>query len=240
MLEPQQDGVLLFLVGIANAHLHQEAVDLRLGQREGAFQLDRVLSGEDKEGTRQRVGHAVHGDLPFLHGLQQRALRAGRGAVDLVSQHDLGLHRPSPKLELLTLLVEIGDTRNVRGQEVGGELNAGESAAQAAGNGLSQRRLADTWHVLNKHMPFAEKRHQRQLRYLPLTDDDLANVLQHSRGRISDVHERCSYEYCAHHPPTKSAVQCAVTVYHDSWQVDKKTRGQVPHCLLVSLSTSFL
>jgi hypothetical protein len=34
---------------IADAHVHQEAVELRLGQREGALLLDRVLRGHHQE-----------------------------------------------------------------------------------------------------------------------------------------------------------------------------------------------
>ena len=42
-----------------------------------------------KNGSRQRIGLAVGGDLVFLHRLEQRALRLGRGAVHLVGQHQL-------------------------------------------------------------------------------------------------------------------------------------------------------
>ena len=53
--EPQ-DLALAGRSGIADAHVHQEAVELRFGQRVGAFLLDRVLRGHHQEQRRQRIG----------------------------------------------------------------------------------------------------------------------------------------------------------------------------------------
>ena len=64
----------------------QEAVELRLGQRERALELDRVLRREHEERLGQRVRLAVDGDLPLLHRLEQRRLRLRRRAVDLVGE----------------------------------------------------------------------------------------------------------------------------------------------------------
>jgi hypothetical protein len=46
-----------------------------------------------KEGAGQGAGFAFHRDLLFFHGLQQRALGLGAGAVDFVGQQHLGKHR---------------------------------------------------------------------------------------------------------------------------------------------------
>ena len=86
---------------VAERQAQQEAVELRLGQRERALELDRVLRRQHQERPRQRARLAVDGDLALLHRLQQRRLGARRGAVDLVGQHDLGEDRPGPELELL-------------------------------------------------------------------------------------------------------------------------------------------
>ena len=90
---------------VAHIDAHQEPVQLRLGQREGALVLDRVLGGDDQERQRQRVRYAVHRDLALFHGLQQRRLGLGRGPVDLVGQHQLGRDGTGPEGELTGGLV---------------------------------------------------------------------------------------------------------------------------------------
>ena len=90
---PVQDPLLDSLVGITHQHLDHEAVELRLGQRVGALELDRVLRREDGEALGQRVRRAVHGHAALLHRLEQRRLGLGRRAVDLVAQHQVGEDR---------------------------------------------------------------------------------------------------------------------------------------------------
>ena len=60
-------------VGVAELDAHQEAVELRLGQREGADLLRRVLRGDDEERLGQLARLALGGDLVLLHRLEQRA-----------------------------------------------------------------------------------------------------------------------------------------------------------------------
>ena len=86
------DDKLFFFAGVVHQHLHHEAVDLRFGQRVGAFGLDRVLCRHHHK----RVGHFVrftgNRDLAFLHHFEQGALHFGRGAVDLIGQQQVGEH----------------------------------------------------------------------------------------------------------------------------------------------------
>src|SRR5713101_2677260 len=49
---------------------------------------------------------AVDRHLALLHGLEQRGLRLGAGAVDLVREEDLRKHRTRPELEVVFLLVD--------------------------------------------------------------------------------------------------------------------------------------
>ena len=49
---------LLLSGWIADANLHEEAIELRLRQRIGAFEIDRVLRREDGEDFRQRTAFA--------------------------------------------------------------------------------------------------------------------------------------------------------------------------------------
>jgi hypothetical protein len=76
-------------IRIAQMHAHQEAVQLRLGQRKGADLILGVLRGDDEEGLGQGHRLAIEGHLMLFHGLEQRALGFGRGAVDFIGQHQL-------------------------------------------------------------------------------------------------------------------------------------------------------
>ena len=96
----REDAFFLLEAGIIHLDVEHEAVELGLGQRVGAFLLDRVLRGDDEERLRQVVGLLADGDLAFLHGLQQGGLRLGRRAVDLVGQEDVGEDRPLDEAEL--------------------------------------------------------------------------------------------------------------------------------------------
>ncbi len=76
------------------------------------------------KGLLQRPRHAVHGDLPLLHGLQERRLRARRRPVDLVRHDDLVKDGSGAELEFPRLLVEHGHTRDVRREQVRRALHA--------------------------------------------------------------------------------------------------------------------
>ena len=69
--------------------MHQKSVQLRFGQRIGAFLLNRVLGGHHHERLVQSEGAHAYADLPLAHGLQQRRLHLGRRAVDLIGKHQV-------------------------------------------------------------------------------------------------------------------------------------------------------
>ena len=58
------------LVRVPDGQLHQEPVQLRLGEPVGAVHLDRVLRGHHEERPGYRMPDPVDGDEPFLHDLQ--------------------------------------------------------------------------------------------------------------------------------------------------------------------------
>ena len=130
-------------VGIAERETHHEAVDLRLGQRVGALELDRVLRRQDDERTGQLVRVDVDADATLLHALQQARLRLGRRAVDLVDDHDVREDRARPELE--DLVAPAVDVRpdDVGRQQVRGALHARELEAERARDGARERRLPD-------------------------------------------------------------------------------------------------
>ena len=76
-------------VGVVEDDLEEEAVELRLGQREDALVLERVLGRDHEERVGELVRLPLDRDGALLHRLEQRRLRAGRGAVDLVGEEDV-------------------------------------------------------------------------------------------------------------------------------------------------------
>ncbi len=156
-----------------------ETVPLRLRQGVGALHLDRVLGGDDHEGRGQLVGLPVHRDLALLHRLQQRGLGLGRGAVDLVTDHDLGEDRAGLELEVPPLLVVDAHAGDVRRQQVGGELDTPHRAVDGPGQRLGEHRLAHARHVLDEQMALREQHGQRE-------PHDLGLALDHGLHRPAD------------------------------------------------------
>lgn len=70
------------------------------GQLIGALVFDRVLRRGDDERVGQRLRLTLHTDLTLFHRLEQRGLRLGWGAVDLIGQQQIGEHRARPEHEL--------------------------------------------------------------------------------------------------------------------------------------------
>ena len=130
-------------VGITDTGSEQEAIELRFGQRIGPLVLDRVLRGDHEERRGERVRDAVGGHLPFLHRLEQRGLGLRWGAVDLVTEHEVGEQGSGAELELARLLIEDRRAGHVGRHEVGGELHAREiHADRRRANERAMRVLA--------------------------------------------------------------------------------------------------
>ncbi len=102
----------------ADINLEQEAVELRLGQRVGALEVNGVLRGEHEERVGQRVRLAPGGHAALLHGLEQRRLRFGRGAVNFVGEEDVGENRAALENEdaFAVHLLQHGVAGDVAGQ----------------------------------------------------------------------------------------------------------------------------
>ena len=158
--------------------LEQEAVELRLGQRVGAFLLDRVLGGQHVEGFGQRVGGARHRHVMFLHGLQQGRLGAGARAVDLVGHQELGEDRPFHETEraatLGALLQHLGP-RDVGGHQVGRELHAPGFEPQHGAERFHQPGLREAGDAHQQPVPARQQGDERLLNDGLLAEDDGAN-----------------------------------------------------------------
>ena len=168
------EGEFLGAVGGLHGDLEHEPVFLRFRQRVGAFVFDRVLRGEDGEVRRQRVVLAINGHHPFLHRLQQGGLRLGRRAVDFVGQQERGEDRPFDEGELVALQVEDIGAGDVGRHEVGGELDAGEVAAQHPGQRAHEQGFGDAGHALDERMVAGEDGDERLFDHRVLADDDFA------------------------------------------------------------------
>ena len=66
---------------------------MRLRQRIGSFQLDRVLRRQHEKWRRKLVQISAHGAGVLLHRFEERGLRLGRRAVDLVGQQHVPKYR---------------------------------------------------------------------------------------------------------------------------------------------------
>ena len=92
---------------------------------------------------------AADRDALFLHGFEQRRLRLGRGAIDLIGEDNVGEHRPALKLKNFTPRWMVGQhvgAGDISRHKVGRKLNAREAQTQ---------NFAEASH----HQSFAQPRH---------------------------------------------------------------------------------
>ena len=181
---PRQDVVLLAGGRVAEADPQQEPVELGLGQRVGAFVLDRVRRREHVEGVGQREGLALDRDLPLLHGLEQGGLGLRRGPVDLVGQEQAGEQRPAAEVEGAVLLVVEERPGQVGRQQVGRELRAREVQAERARHRAGGQRLAQAREVLEQHVALGQDGGEHHRQRLPLADDGLLDLVQHGVAEL--------------------------------------------------------
>ena len=180
-----EDPPLLEHARVAERGAEQEAVELRLRQRERALVLDRVLGREQEERARQLAGLAVDRHLALGHRLEQRRLRLRRRAVDLVDEEDVREDRPRPELEVARLLVEDGHAGDVGRLQVGRALDPRDrDAVDAAADRAGEHRLRGAGHVLEQHVAAAHQRGEDELDLLALAVDDRLDVVEQPRRDV--------------------------------------------------------
>ena len=123
------------------------------------------------------MADAVDGDMALLHRLQHSALCARAGAIDFVSEDNAGQDRAGTKFEIVRLAVVDADANDIRGQQIGGELDALKADSQRGGEGLGQGRFADTGHIFQQDVAFAKEGNQQLIDALVLADDHLRDVV---------------------------------------------------------------
>ncbi len=118
---------------------------------------------------------ARHGDLVFGHRFEQGALRFGWRAIDFVGQDELGKDRAGHELQMSPARggVFLNEFRaeNVRGHEVGRELNAFERQAHRSRQGAHEQRLGQPRHAHQQHVSLAQQGEQERFNSLLLADD---------------------------------------------------------------------
>ena len=135
---------------IAHDGLEQEPVELRLGQRVGAFMFDRILRREHRKQRIERARNAIGRDLSLRHRFKQRGLRFGRRTINLIAQQQVGEDRSRLKLKAARCIAQHGNTRQVAGHEVGRELHARKPHSECAGERAHQQCLGRAGYALDK------------------------------------------------------------------------------------------
>ena len=159
-----------------NQQLEEEPIELRLRQRIGSFQLDRVLGRQHKErfGKLSRLG--AHGDRPLLHGFQQRTLGSGGGPVDLVREHQVGKDRTGLVLKVapaFRLPDDVG-AHDIGRHQVRCELDPREIQLQCLAERTDQHCLSQPGHAFHQHVASCQQGDHRASHQVPLPDYQLA------------------------------------------------------------------
>jgi hypothetical protein len=185
------DPQLLILVRIAERRAQEEAVELRLGQRERALLLDRVLGRDQEKRRRQPPRRAIHRDLMLGHRLEQRRLRLRHRTIDLIDEQDVREDRARPELELPLARIPDRETRHIGRLDVRRALHAARvSALDGPRDRTRQHRLCGARHVLEQHVSAARERRQDDADLLALADHDGLDVGHEpfdDRDRVCDT-----------------------------------------------------
>ena len=148
---PPEDLELLGGARIVHPDVEHEPVELGLGERIGPLLLDRILGRQDEERVGQGIGSAPGRHVPLLHGLQERGLGLRGRAIDLVGQDDVGEDRPGDEREVasarLRVVLEDVGARDVRGHQVGRELDPAEREPEDLRQGADQEGLGQPRHA---------------------------------------------------------------------------------------------
>ncbi len=174
---------------IAEGGAHHEAVELRLGQRVGAFVLDRVGGGEHVERPLEHEGLTLDGDLVFLHRFEEGCLCPRRRAVDLVGEQQPGEQRALSEREVAAALVVHERSGEIGGEEVGGELGASEVEAEGLRERPSSKGLPEAGKVLEQHIAARQDRGKDERECLALSDHGDLDFVEYLAGQSGHVVE---------------------------------------------------
>ena len=141
------------------------------------MRLERILRRDHPKRRRQVPRHIVCRHTALRHRLQQARLRAGRGPVDLIRQHQVGENRPRLEAKLPALLVKNRHAKDVCRKQVARELDARKLEADRDGERLRKQRLADARHILHQQVAAGEQADDRLANHRLLALENLEHVL---------------------------------------------------------------
>ena len=191
----RRTSVLLVGVGVTEAHPHEESVELSLGQRVGAFVLDRVRSGEH---TMNGSGSTNVSPSTVIcrSCMASSSADCVFGGVRLISSASSSPANsgPLPEVELAGALVVDERAGQVARQQVGRELGPAELQAERLGERPSRQGLAEPGEVLEQHVTTGEEPRSapaRGLRRFPTTARSTSSRMAAARTPTSlDRHRR--------------------------------------------------
>ena len=131
-----------------------------------------------RNGSGSGVALVADRGLALLHRLEHGRLGLGAAAVDLVEQHEVGVHRAELGLERAGVLVVDLRADDVAGQQVGRALDAVEAAADGLRDRLGGGRLGQARDALEEHVATRQQGDEQGLLQPRLADD-----LRGERGR---------------------------------------------------------
>ena len=148
---------------IADAHAQQEAIELRLGQREGAAKSCGFCVAMTKNGSGSGMVCPSSETCPSF--IASSSADCVRGLARLISSARSTLAKMGPwrRTNSPRALVVDADAEDVARQEVARELHAPQLAADGLGERARERRLADARDVLDEQVAARQERDEREL-----------------------------------------------------------------------------
>src|SRR5262245_14617550 len=143
-------GLFILSVWIAHSQSHHKAVELRFRKRISSVMLDWILRRKHYEWTRQLIRLLLNGDVTLGHCFEERRLRFGSRAIDLVGKYHVGEDRSRLEFERARALVEDLQSEDVGRQHIGSELYALKGAIEASRKSVREGGLSDAGNVLDK------------------------------------------------------------------------------------------
>ena len=119
------------------------------------------------------MGHAVNRDEALLHGLEQGRLRLRGGAVDLVGEEERGEDGAFDEVERAILQIKDVCPGDVRGHQIGGELDTGKIGPKDFCEGAHEERFRDAGDALDEDVAAGEDGDEAEVHDPVLSDDDL-------------------------------------------------------------------
>ena len=166
---------------IGNDKFEHKTVHLRFGERISTVLFDGVLRGENEERFFHFSRNAHDRNRVLLHRFEKRGLRLRRRTVDFVRKNYVAEHGTGLELESRVSVFVFYDyvrTGNVRGHEVGRELNTGERKIEYSAESSYQTGFTYAGNAFEKHVAARYHRYNRTFDDFVLTDDVASDLFE--------------------------------------------------------------